>query len=44
MSDLKTLDPEVEYTLLSGIDKASILMSALGPTAAKKIFKHIIPF
>lgn len=41
MSDLKTLDPEVEYALLSGIDKASILMSALGPTSAKKIFKHM---
>jgi len=38
---MKTLDPEVEYSLLSGIDKASILMSALGPTAAKKIFKHM---
>ncbi len=41
MADMKTLDPEVEYSLLSGIDKASILMSALGPTAAKKIFKHM---
>lgn len=41
MADTKALDPEVEYSLLSGIDKASILMSALGPTAAKKIFKHM---
>jgi flagellar motor switch protein FliG len=41
VSDLKTLDPEVEYALLSGIDKASILMSALGPTSAKKIFKQM---
>ena len=41
MSDLKTLDPEVEFALLSGIDKASILMSALGPSASKKIFKHM---
>jgi flagellar motor switch protein FliG len=37
----KTLEPEVEYALLSGIDKAAILVSALGQEAAKKIFKHM---
>lgn len=37
----KTLDPEVEYQLLSGQERASILLSALGPTATKLIFKHM---
>ena len=37
----KTLDPEVEYQLLSGQEKAAILLSALGPTATKLIFKHM---
>ena len=37
----KTLDPEVEYALLSGLDRSAILMSALGPTPAKMIFKYM---
>lgn len=41
MSELKTLDPDVEYALLTGLDKAAILMSALGPSTAKLIFKHM---
>ena len=41
MAEIKTLDPDVEYALLSGLDKASILMSSLGPTPAKMIFKHM---
>lgn len=35
------LDPEVEYSLLSGQDKAGILMSALGTNTAQLIFKHM---
>ncbi len=41
MSDSKTLDPDVEYALLSGLDKSAILMSSLGPTPAKMVFKHM---
>jgi flagellar motor switch protein FliG len=37
----KTLDPDVEYALLSGQDKAAILLSSLGPTTTKLIFKHM---
>jgi flagellar motor switch protein FliG len=37
----KTLDPEVEYALLSGLDKSAILMSSLGPSPAKMIFKYM---
>jgi flagellar motor switch protein FliG len=37
----KSLDPEVQYALLSGQDKAAILLSALGPTTTKVIFKHM---
>jgi flagellar motor switch protein FliG len=41
MSDAKTLDPDVEYALLSGLDKSAILMSSLGPTPAKMVFKYM---
>lgn len=41
MADAKTLDPDVEYALLSGMDKAALLMSSLGSTTAKLIFKHM---
>jgi len=41
VADIKTLDPDVEYALLSGLDKAAILMSSLGPTPAKQIFKFM---
>jgi flagellar motor switch protein FliG len=41
MAEAKTLDPDVEYALLSGLDKAAILMSALGPSTAKMIFKQM---
>lgn len=37
----QTIDPEVEYSLLSGQEKAAILLSTLGPTASKLIFKHL---
>ena len=37
----KGLDPEVQYQLLSGQEKASILLSALGPTTTKTIFKYM---
>ena len=41
MAEAKTLDPDVEYALLGGLEKSAILMSALGPTTAKLIFKHM---
>ena len=41
MADAKTLDPEVEYALLTGLDKSAILLSALGPSPAKMIFKYM---
>jgi flagellar motor switch protein FliG len=41
VSEAKTLDPDVEYALLSGLDKSAILMSSLGPTTVKLIFKHM---
>lgn len=37
----QTIDPEVEYSLLSGQERAAILLSSLGPTAAKLIFKNL---
>jgi len=37
----KTLDPDVEYALLSGLDRSAILMSSLGPSPAKLIFKYM---
>ena len=37
----KTLDPEVEYQLLTGSDKAAILLSSLGPHPTELIFKHM---
>ncbi|MFY7993983.1 MAG: flagellar motor switch protein FliG [Bacteriovoracaceae bacterium] len=41
MAEDKTLDPDVQYALLSGQEKAAILLSALGPTTTKLIFKHM---
>jgi flagellar motor switch protein FliG len=37
----KSLEPDVQYALLSGQEKAAILLSALGPTTTKLIFKHM---
>jgi flagellar motor switch protein FliG len=39
--DNKALEPDVQYALLSGQEKAAILLSALGPTTTKLIFKHM---
>jgi flagellar motor switch protein FliG len=39
--DNKQLEPDVQYALLSGQEKAAILLSALGPTTTKLIFKHL---
>ncbi len=36
-----SIDPDVQYALLSGQEKAAILLSALGPTTTKIIFKHM---
>jgi flagellar motor switch protein FliG len=36
-----TMDPDVEYALLTGQEKASILLSTLGSDAAKKIFGYM---
>tara|TARA_Y100001936_G_C16064889_1_gene666547 strand:- start:1209 stop:2243 length:1035 start_codon:yes stop_codon:yes gene_type:complete len=41
VAEAKTLDPDVEYALLSGLDKSAILMSSLGPNTAKMVFKHM---
>jgi flagellar motor switch protein FliG len=35
------LDPEVEYSLLTGQDKAAILLSSLGVTTTQLIFSHM---
>jgi len=37
----KSLEPDVQYALLSGQEKGAILLSALGPTTTKVIFKHM---
>lgn len=39
--DQQSLEPDVQYALLSGQEKAAILLSALGPTTTKLIFKHM---
>jgi flagellar motor switch protein FliG len=39
--DRASLEPDVQYALLSGQEKAAILLSALGPTTTKLIFKHM---
>lgn len=39
--DNTSLDPDVQYALLSGQEKAAILLSALGPSTTKVIFKHM---
>ncbi len=39
--DNASLEPDVQYALLSGQEKAGILLSALGPTTTKIIFKHM---
>ena len=41
MAEEQNLDPEVQYARLSGQEKAAILLSALGPTTTKLIFKHM---
>ncbi len=37
----KEFDPENEFQMLSGQDKAAVLLSTLGPSATKLIFKHL---
>lgn len=37
----KELDPESEYLMLSGQDRAAVLLSTLGPSATKLIFRHL---
>ena len=41
MAEEKTLDADVEYSLLSGQEKAAIVLSALGTGATQMIFKHL---
>jgi flagellar motor switch protein FliG len=41
VADQQSLEPDVQYALLSGQEKAAILLSALGPTTTKLIFKHM---
>jgi flagellar motor switch protein FliG len=37
----KSIDPEVEFSLLSGQEKAGILLSSLGPSTTRLIFSHL---
>jgi flagellar motor switch protein FliG len=37
----KSLEPDVQYALLSGQEKAAILLSTLGPSTTKLVFKHM---
>jgi flagellar motor switch protein FliG len=41
VAENKQLEPDVQYALLSGSEKAAILLSALGPSTTKLIFKHM---
>ena len=41
MSEEKTLDPDVEYSLLSGQEKAAIVLSSLGVNTTQSIFQHL---
>ena len=41
MSLEKTLDPDVEYALMGGQDKAALLLSSLGTQTTQLIFKHM---
>ena len=41
MSEEKTLDPEVEYSLLSGQERAAIVLSFLGNNATRSVFKKL---
>jgi len=41
VAEEKSLEPDVQYALLSGQEKAAILLSSLGPTTTKMIFKHM---
>ena len=35
------LDPDIEYSLMSGQEKAAVLLSSLGTTTAQLVFKHL---
>jgi flagellar motor switch protein FliG len=35
------LDPDIEYSLLSGQERAAILLSSLGATTAQLVFQHL---
>ncbi len=37
----KEFDPESEFMMLSGQDKAAVLLSTLGPSATKLVFRHL---
>ncbi len=37
----KSIDPDVEFALLSGQEKAAILLSSLGPSTTRLIFSHL---
>ena len=41
MAEDKTLDAEVEYSLLSGQEKAAIILSSLGMNATQMIFRNL---
>ncbi len=41
MASEKSLDPDVEYSLMSGQDKAAVLLSSLGATTTQLIFSNL---
>lgn len=40
-TEKKTLDPDVEYALMSGAEKSAVLLSALGTQTTQLVFKHM---
>lgn len=40
-TEKKTLDPDVEYALMSGAEKSAVLLSALGTSTTQLVFKHM---
>lgn len=41
MAELESFDPDVEFSLLSGQDKAGMLLSSLGVNTTQLIFQHM---
>ena len=41
MAEEQQLDPDAEYALLTGIEKAALLLSVLGVNSTQLIFEHL---